>query len=108
MPESTQGSGGGSSSISIVQKPTLSNTYLITSPSRPSESSDYSASSYSAAKNEASLKKNRPSFLDSLNISRAPETQYQPLRFSGIQRDLGLDHLHSSLYQGREAVMDRP
>ncbi|KAJ4894457.1 BLISTER [Raphanus sativus] len=82
MAESTQGSGGGSSS-SIVQKPTLSNTYLFNSPSRPSQSSDYSASSYSSAKNEASLKKNRPSFLDSLNISRAPETQYQPPEIQG-------------------------
>ena len=81
-----QGTGevrGGSSSI--VQKPTLSSSYLFSSPetsSRPSESSDYSvniASSsplYSAI-NEASVKRNRPSFLDSLNISRAPETLYQ-------------------------------
>ncbi|KAJ0235355.1 Protein BLISTER [Hirschfeldia incana] len=69
MAESIQhGSGelrGGSSSI--VQKPTLSSSYLFNSP----ESSDYGPSSY------ASVKRNRPSFLDSLNISRAPETQHQ-------------------------------
>ncbi|CAN7049089.1 unnamed protein product [Brassica oleracea var. botrytis] len=81
MAESTHQSGelrrGGSS---ILQKPTLSNSYLFSSPdtsSRPSESSDdYGATSYSA-KNEATVKRNRPSFLDSLNISRASETQYQ-------------------------------
>ncbi|CAF1963494.1 protein BLISTER [Brassica napus] len=81
MAESTHESGelrrGGSS---ILQKPTLSNSYLFSSPdtsSRPSESSDdYGATSYSA-KNEATVKRNRPSFLDSLNISRASETQYQ-------------------------------
>ncbi|KAL1190503.1 Protein BLISTER [Cardamine amara subsp. amara] len=80
-----QGSGelrGGS----IMQKPTLSSSYLFSSPvtaSRPSESSDYSVnitspSPFYSAKNEATVKRSRPSFLDSLNISRAPETQYQP------------------------------
>ncbi|CAH8343215.1 unnamed protein product [Eruca vesicaria subsp. sativa] len=79
--DNQQGSGelGGGGS-SILQKPTLSSSYLFSSPdaatSRPSESSDYAASSYSA-KNEALLKRNRPSFLDSLNISKPPETQYQ-------------------------------
>ncbi|KAF8107392.1 hypothetical protein N665_0122s0034 [Sinapis alba] len=73
---------GGSS---IVQKPTLSSSYLFSSPetsSPPSQSSDYSVNLTSSsplysAINEASLKRNRPSFLDSLNISRAPEIQYQ-------------------------------
>ncbi|XP_010466807.1 PREDICTED: uncharacterized protein LOC104746950 isoform X2 [Camelina sativa] len=79
-----QGSGelGGGS---IVQKPTLSSSYLFSSPdtsSRPSESSDYSvnitsSSPFNSAKSEASVKRSRPSFLDSLNISRAPETQTQ-------------------------------
>lgn len=71
---------------SIVQKPTLSSTYLFSSPdasSRPSyESSDFSvnitsSSPFHSAKNETSVKRSRPSFLDSLNISRAPETQYE-------------------------------
>lgn len=79
-----QGSGelGGGS---IVQKPTLSSSYLFSSPdssSRPSESSDFSvnitsSSPFHSAKNEATVKRSRPSFLDSLNISRAPDTQYQ-------------------------------
>ncbi|KAG2306851.1 hypothetical protein Bca52824_026599 [Brassica carinata] len=85
MAESTHESGELRGGSSIVQKPTLSNSYLFSSPdtsSRPSESSDYGASSYSA-KNEASVKRNRPSFLDSLNISRAPETQYQHPEIQG-------------------------
>ncbi|KAF3590711.1 hypothetical protein DY000_02022677 [Brassica cretica] len=90
MAESTHESGelrrGGSS---IVQKPTLSNSYLFSSPdtsSRPSESSDdYGATSYSA-KNEATVKRNRPSFLDSLNISRASEI---PETSSGSQLTVG-------------------
>ncbi|KAJ0248961.1 Protein BLISTER [Hirschfeldia incana] len=74
---------GGSS---ILQKPTLSSSYLFSSPetsSRPSESSDYSVNITSSSSplysgiNESSVKRNRPSFLDSLNISRAPETPYQ-------------------------------
>ncbi|EOA29958.1 hypothetical protein CARUB_v10013061mg [Capsella rubella] len=79
-----QGSGeqGGGS---IVQKPTLSSSYLFSSPdisSQPSESSDFgvnntSSSPYNSAKSEATVKRSRPSFLDSLNISRAPETQTQ-------------------------------
>ncbi|KAF3590707.1 hypothetical protein DY000_02022673 [Brassica cretica] len=81
----TQESGGSS----IVQKPTLSNSYLFSSPdtsSRPSESSDdYGATSYSA-KNEATVKRNRPSFLDSLNISRASEI---PETSSGSQLTVG-------------------
>ncbi|KAF8088487.1 hypothetical protein N665_0540s0009 [Sinapis alba] len=88
MAESTHESGELRGGSSIMQKPTLSSSYLFSSPdtsSRPSESSDYSASSYSA-KNEANVKKNRPSFLDSLNISRAPETQYQ--QHPEIQGDL--------------------
>ncbi|CAL9222165.1 unnamed protein product [Arabidopsis halleri] len=82
--ENQQGSGelGGGS---IVQKPTLSSSYLFSSPdtsSRPSESSDFSvnftsSSPLNSAKSEAIVKRSRPSFLDSLNISRAPETQYQ-------------------------------
>ncbi|XP_020886928.1 uncharacterized protein LOC9319575 isoform X2 [Arabidopsis lyrata subsp. lyrata] len=82
--ENQQGSGelGGGS---IVQKPTLSSSYLFRSPdtsSRPSESSDFSvnftsSSPLNSAKSEAIVKRSRPSFLDSLNISRAPETQYQ-------------------------------
>ncbi|ESQ37215.1 hypothetical protein EUTSA_v100024200mg, partial [Eutrema salsugineum] len=70
---------------SIVQKPTLSSSYLFSSPdisSRASESSDFSVditspSPFQSAKNEVTVKRSRPSFLDSLNISRAPETQYQ-------------------------------
>ncbi|KFK39693.1 hypothetical protein AALP_AA3G276800 [Arabis alpina] len=71
---------------SIVQKPTLSTSYLFSSPDtsyRPSyESSDFSVNitsspPFHSAKNEASVKRTRPSFLDSLNISRAPETQYE-------------------------------
>ncbi|KAF3546462.1 hypothetical protein DY000_02004918 [Brassica cretica] len=73
------GSGQLRGGSSIVQK---SSSYLFTSPETSSEPSDYSvniASSsplYSAI-NESSAKRNRPSFLDSLHISRAPETQYQ-------------------------------
>ncbi|CAH8353591.1 unnamed protein product [Eruca vesicaria subsp. sativa] len=74
--------GGGSST---VQKPSLSSSYLFSSPetsSRPSESSDYSVNITSSSPlyssiNESSVKRNRPSFLDSLNISRTPETQHQ-------------------------------
>ncbi|CAH2052812.1 unnamed protein product [Thlaspi arvense] len=70
---------------SFLQKPTLSSSYLFSSPdtsSRPSGSSDFSVditspSPFHSAKNEATVKRSRPSFLDSLNISRAPETQYQ-------------------------------
>uniref|UniRef100_A0A1J3H389 Protein BLISTER n=1 Tax=Noccaea caerulescens TaxID=107243 RepID=A0A1J3H389_NOCCA len=70
---------------SFGQKSTLSSSYLFSSPdasSRPSESSDYSvdrtsSSPFYSAKNEATVKKYRPSFLDSLNIARAPDTQYQ-------------------------------
>ncbi|KAG5378630.1 hypothetical protein IGI04_026472 [Brassica rapa subsp. trilocularis] len=82
MAESTQENGELRGGSSIVQKPTLSSSYLFNSPdtsSRDSRSSEYGVnitSSYSP-KSEASVKKNRPSFLDSLNISRAPETQYQ-------------------------------
>ncbi|CAN7126984.1 unnamed protein product [Brassica rapa subsp. narinosa] len=82
MAESTQENGELRGGSSIVQKPTLSSSYLFNSPdtsSRASRSSEYGVnitSSYSP-KSEASVKKNRPSFLDSLNISRAPETQYQ-------------------------------
>lgn len=82
--ENQQGSGelGGGS---IVQKPTLSSSYLFSSPDtsfRPSESSDFSvnftsSSPLNSAKSEAIVKRSRPSFLDSLNISRAPEIQYQ-------------------------------
>ncbi|XP_056842201.1 protein BLISTER isoform X2 [Raphanus sativus] len=80
-----QGTGELRGGSSIVQKPTLSSSYLFSSPetsSRPSVSSDYSVNLTSSsplysATNEASVKRNRPSFLDSLNISRAPETQYQ-------------------------------
>ncbi|KAL0676776.1 hypothetical protein Bca4012_004757 [Brassica carinata] len=73
------GSGQLRGGSSIVQK---SSSYLFTSPETSSEPSDYSvniASSsplYSAI-NESSAKRNRPSFLDSLHISKAPETQYQ-------------------------------
>ncbi|KAG2321383.1 hypothetical protein Bca52824_014596 [Brassica carinata] len=80
-----QGTGELRGGSSIVQKPTLSSSYLFSSPetsSRPSESSDYSVNITSSsplysAINESSVKRNRPSFLDSLNISRAPEIQYQ-------------------------------
>ncbi|CAE5962819.1 unnamed protein product [Arabidopsis arenosa] len=73
--------GGGS----IVQKATLSSSYLFSSTdksSRPSESSDFSvnirsSSPFNSAKSEATVKRSRPSFLDSHDISRAPETQYQ-------------------------------
>ncbi|KAL0759454.1 hypothetical protein Bca101_075604 [Brassica carinata] len=66
---------GGSS---IVQKPTLSNSYLFSSP-------DTSSRPYSP-KNEATVKRNRPSFLDSLNISRASEI---PETSSGSQLTVG-------------------
>ncbi|CAF2158659.1 unnamed protein product [Brassica rapa] len=89
--ESGELRGGGSS---IVQKPTLSNSYLFTSPdtsSRPSD--DYGATSYSA-KNEATVKRNRPSFLDSLNISRASEI---PETSSASQLTVGDESGPSSL-----------
>ena len=77
-----------------MQKPTLSNSYLFTSPdtsSRPSD--DYGATSYSA-KNEATVKRNRPSFLDSLNISRASEI---PETSSASQLTVGDESGPSSL-----------
>ncbi|KAL9292529.1 Protein BLISTER [Arabidopsis thaliana] len=85
--------GSGELGGSIVQKPTLSSSYLFNSPdtsSRPSEPSDFSvnitsSSPLNSAKSEATVKRSRPSFLDSLNISRAPETQYQ---HPEIQADL--------------------
>ncbi|CAN8270514.1 unnamed protein product [Cochlearia groenlandica] len=85
---------------SIVQKPTLSSSYLFSSPDKsfqPSESSDFSvnttsSSSFYSPKNEATVKRTRPSFLDSLNISRGPETQYQ-------QPDIEADVVTSSSSQ---------
>ncbi|XP_013747713.2 protein BLISTER-like [Brassica napus] len=84
--ESGELRGGGSS---IVQKPTLSNSYLFSS--RPSD--DYGATSYSA-KNEATVKRTRPSFLDSLNISRASEI---PETSSASQLTVGDESAPSSL-----------
>ncbi|KAL0718843.1 hypothetical protein Bca4012_068166 [Brassica carinata] len=71
LPKNQQGSGGD----------LRGGGYLFTSPdtsSRPSEPSDYSvnitsSSSFHSSQNEASGKRNRPSFL---NISRAPEIEY--------------------------------